>query len=63
MKFVKEKMEKVCSEWQVGKPLGISVMENTGVLTSVHKAGPLCASSARRPTNFAKRFANYCRES
>jgi hypothetical protein len=33
----------------VGKPLGISVMENTGVLTSVHKNGIIPEMNARYP--------------
>lgn len=33
----------------VGKPLGISVMENTGVLTSVHKAGIIGEINERNP--------------
>jgi hypothetical protein len=42
-------------EWQidvpliVGKPLGISVMENTGVLTSVHKIGIIPEMNACHP--------------
>jgi hypothetical protein len=33
----------------VGKPLGISVMENTGVLTSVHKTGIIPEMNAKHP--------------
>jgi hypothetical protein len=34
----------------VGKPLGISVMENTGVLTSVHRHGIIPELNARSPS-------------